>query len=495
MHGPFEHRRLQRKAMQFLRRLEQEGHAIALAKISLDLRGGGRPADTQVVFELSIGARSFGSIAIAAPEIGVPLSWDEAKSRQASDDGYFLPDSIIDFTRSALQPDEPLYLAFQTPCGFLPGLPWERLGCERLGRPVLRLGAAPVRPVRSETTLDVAYCCSLPACEQPSPVQIAESMLRQIPADLPQRARVHVFVDRTLYPVLSERIDTLGHPATIRLHAPTDAERYVNPRPSGSEMLEAEQLENPWLLWMRDALRELSLDGVHFITGGYLGRSRVGLRFADSPVEAFDNYAGARVVGARQLVLFLEQVGAWAVAFSSPPRNDSVLGLRMLFDEVSRMLNGPAVLHDMAADADGHALASAYWSIYAPGEAPLPRSPALALAMHPAWAGGLANDAPAERMQALVDEYSLRHRVSSLTGADDTPGWVSAQQRRLEKSIAAIASVPEAERDPAREAGVLDALRFTADLIAKYAPRAGTAEDASDTSPPGGSATTDGATP
>ena len=57
MHGPFEHRRLQRKAMQFLRRLEQEGHAIALAKISLDLRGGGRPADTQVVFELSIGGR------------------------------------------------------------------------------------------------------------------------------------------------------------------------------------------------------------------------------------------------------------------------------------------------------------------------------------------------------------------------------------------------------------------------------------------------------
>lgn len=79
MHGPFEHRRLQRKAMQFLRRLEQEGQPIALAKISLDLRGGGRPADTQVVFELSIGARSFGSIAIAAPEIGVPLSWDEAK--------------------------------------------------------------------------------------------------------------------------------------------------------------------------------------------------------------------------------------------------------------------------------------------------------------------------------------------------------------------------------------------------------------------------------
>ena len=115
--------------------------------------------------------------------------------------------------------------------------------------------------------------------------------------------------------------------------------------------------------------------------------------------------------------------------------------------------------------------------------------------MHPAWAGGLASDAPAERMQALVDEYSLRHRVSSLTGGEDTPGWVSAQQRRLEKSIAAIASVPEADRDPSREAGVLDALRFTADLIAKYADRPGAAENESDPPAAGGSATADGATP
>lgn len=456
--------------MRFLSQLEVDGRPIALARIALDLRAGATRSKARVVFALSIGSQSFGSIAIPAAEIGVPFGHGEAKSRERSDDGYSLPDSIIDFTRSALEPNQPIYLSFETPYGFLPGLPWERLGTERLERPVLRLGAAPVRPVRSESTLDVAFCCSLPEGDGAAPAQVVEQLISQIPPDLPQRARVHVFVDAELYPVLSDRIDALGHPASIRLYHPKGAEPFVNPRPSGSEMIEADQLENPWLLWMRDALRDLSLDGVHFVSPGYLGRNRPGLRFANSPVHEFE-YTGSRVVGSRQINLFLEQVGAWAVAFSSPPGNTSVLGLRMLFDEVSRTLNGPAILHDIAADGTGHALQAAYWHIFAPREAPLPRSPALALATHPAWVGGVSAGASGLRMQALVDEYSLQSRVSSLSSAEDTPSWVSAQQRRLEKTIAAIAAVPEADRDTAHEAGVLDALRFTADLVAKYAPQ------------------------
>jgi hypothetical protein len=457
--------------VKFLSQLEVDGRPIALARISLDLRSGAARSDSRVIFALSMGSQSFGSIAIPVAEIGVPLGYGEAKSRERSDDGYFVPDSIIDFTRSALEPDQPIYLSFETPYGFLPGLPWERLGTERLQRPILRLGAAPVRPVRSETTLDVAFCCSLPAGDGAvPPAQVVEHLISQIPPDLPQRARVHVFVEAELYPMLSDRFDALGHPASIRLYEPSGAEQFVNPRPSGSEMIEADQLENPWLLWMRDALRDLSLDGVHFVSPGYLGRNRPGLRFANSPVHEFE-YTGSRVVGSRQINLFLEQVGAWAVAFSSPPGNTSVLGQRMLFDEVSRTLNGPAILHDIAADGTGHALKEAYWHIFAPREAPLPRSPALALATHPAWVGGVPADASGVRMQALVDEYSLQGRVSSLVSGEDTPSWVSAQQRRLEKTIAAIAAVPEADRDLAHEAGVLDALRFTADLVAKYAPQ------------------------
>lgn len=454
--------------MRFLRQLQLDDRPVALARISLDVRGG-ETAGACVVFELSIGQQSFGSIAIPAVEIGVPLSYAEARSRQGSDEGYRLPDSLVDFTRSALQPEQPLYLAFETPFGFLPGVPWEGLAAERLMRPILRLGATPVRPVRSEATLDVAYCCSLPPGLGKPPAQLVEELIAQLPPELPQRARVHVFADAELYPILAGRVESLGHPATIRLYPPSGAEPFVNPRPSSTEMIEANQIENPWLLWMRDALRDLSLDGVHFIASGYLGRSRPGLRFANSPVHDYDN-AWSRVVGARQLTLFLEQVGAWAVGFSSPPGNPSPLGLRMLFDEVSRMLNGPALLHDLRGDSPSDALRGAYWHIFAPHAAPFPHSPGLALATHPSWVGGAGSDPTAGRMQALIDEYGLARRVPGLAAPEDTPSWVTAQQRRLEKSIAAVAAVPEEDRDPSREAGILDALRFTAELVARYAP-------------------------
>ena len=453
--------------MKLLRHLERQGHALALCKLRLDLQQDGGARRTAVIFELSVGSESLGSVAIPAEEIGLPLGFSEAKSREQSEAGYRLPESLFDFARTALPPAQPLYLAFETPSGYLPGVPWEKLATARLERPVLRLGAAPVQPVRSERTLDIAYCCSLPQGQSKSPRDAVQEFIQQLPQDLPRRARLHVFGDADLFPMLEAQVKALSLSGAVRVYPPEEAQRYVGPRASGTEMVEASELENPWLLWMRDSLKHLSLDGVHFVTMGYLGRTRPGIRFANSPVHDYD-YAWSRVVGARQLAMFLEQVGAWAVGFSSPPENTSVLGLRMLFDEITRMVSGPVAIHDIASDVDADVLRKLYWYIFAPEQAALPSSPALALATHPTWTGAVNRQAN-ERLDWLVNEYTLRNRVSSLTGEEETPAWVSAQQRSLEKTIADIAAEPESESDRAHDAGVREALKFTSELIAKYA--------------------------
>jgi hypothetical protein len=60
----------------------------------------------------------------------------------------------------------------------------------------------------------------------------------------------------------------------------------------------------------------------------------------------------ARFVGSAELSAFLTRIGAWSVSFSVAPENFSVLGLRLLTDQVARQRVGPVMLHDMS---DGNA--------------------------------------------------------------------------------------------------------------------------------------------
>jgi hypothetical protein len=397
----------------------------------------------------------------------VPLTVSEARDRQRSDDGYRIPDSLIDFVHDVVPYGAPLYLDFGAPSGNLPGVPWEKLMTARLKRPVLRLGAVPVRPVRSSATLDIAYCSCLPG-DGEAQFQVLRQFIRSVPPDLPRKVRLHVFVDTKLYPKVHEQAVAQN----VRVYCPTEAAHYARERPTSDSSPEVSELENPWLLWIRDSLKHLSVDGVHFVTMGHLGRTRPAISFPRPPVDG-EGDAWSPRVGSRQLAVFLEQVGAWAVCFSSPPENTSLLGLRMLFDEITRTVTGPAALHDMASDPEGDALGRLYRYMFAPETATIPRSPALVLATHPNWT--LAIDRQASgRLTHLIDEYSLSRRVLGLTGNMDAPAWVTAQQRSLEKAIGKLAAAPETEIDKIREKGVLDALKFTSDLVAKYANRGGT---------------------
>jgi hypothetical protein len=74
-------------------------------------------------------------------------------------------------------------------------------------------------------------------------------------------------------------------------------------------------------------------------------------------------------------------------------------------------------------------------------------------------------------MESLVRNYTVFGQAAQGPAADapPAPSWVTAQQRSLEKSIADLAQAPETEKEQAREDGILEALKFTSNLIAKYA--------------------------
>lgn len=463
---------------------------LALCRIRLDFASNDPRRPTDVVLQLSLGTEQIGSTVIPAAAIGVPLRYSEARLLRPSN--YRLPQSVADFLNQALPPDQPLYLAFDSPYGYLPAFPWERFVTQSLARPVLRLGATAVRPVLRDQAMDIAYCCSLPANSGVSPGVIVTEFIRQLPRELPQQARLHVFTHSNLSGFLERKINSMGLSQVVTIYASAEAMSCPLPDTTADEGAEVSQIQNPWLCWMRDALQHVSIDGVHFVCTGFLGRSRAGLRLSDAPTQG-DESRCAEIVTTRELAMFLQQVGAWAVAFSSPPLNSCDTGLRMLFHEISGMVAGPAALHDIAADTQANALGMLYRYVFEPQKASPPASPALALATHPGWTG-TANRQWDDRMERFVHEYSLFGQESARpapsvppgpmadaapgtepavtqVNAPVTPSWVASQQRGLEKSIAELAITPQSARDQAREDGIREALKFTSNLLREHASK------------------------
>jgi hypothetical protein len=134
----------------------------------------------------------------------------------------------------------------------------------------------------------------------------------------------------------------------VRLYNPADA-KYDPAEFSKVVDDDAERLDSPWLNWMADSLPGRAIGVVHFLCHGYFSAEQGALAFAESPLRNSDaNWA--RFVGARQINTFLDRVGASAVAFTSPPRNYSVLGLRLLVSQLASLRPGPTFMHGVTDD-------------------------------------------------------------------------------------------------------------------------------------------------
>jgi hypothetical protein len=228
-----------------------------------------------------------------------------------------------------------------------------------------------------------------------------------------------------------------------------------------------EQLENPWLLWMRDAMGSTSIDVAHFVCHGYLGKEEGLLAVSESPVRNDDD-EWSRFIGMRQLCTFLDQIGAWSVAFSSQPGNFSAAALRMLQNQIARFRPGPVLFHDMTIDPERAGWDEAVQYAYALEEAEAPGSPAISLCCNPNWA--LPGSAPDSRTEEVLKELTLAGRMPDVfEGSENTPSWLASGQRALERSVAQLLSTSKDDAEIVRSSGAADALRFASNLLVRHA--------------------------
>ena len=443
--------------------------------------GAASPNDkTRVLFEISIQGEMVGCLEATADEMGLPLTLAQARESQGDERSFQLPGHILAALDSVVpQGAWPLWLSFPLYSGYLPVLPWEPLLKNRLKVPILRLSYTDVQPIRSRKSLDAVVCFSFPrakeflAAQQKPNYQTPEQTIRyffeRIPPNLAPYTTIHAFGDQSVYPILTSLRDRHSE-FRIIVYDPRDAARYGAPDADPALTTSAvEQLESPWLLWIRDAMGQRSVDLTHFICHGYLGKEEGVLAVSHSPILN-DDQEWSRFIGARQLCTFLDQVGAWSVAFSSPPANYSISGLRMLQDQIARLRPGPVLFHDMARDPDGAAWDEAYQYAYAVEEAEAPTSAAISLCCHPDWAlPGTAHDSKTQR---LLKELTLAGRMPEVfEGSGNTPSWLASGQRALERSVAQLICTSPDDPDKVMSSGSADALRFASKLLERHAAR------------------------
>lgn len=344
-----------------------------------------------------------------------------------------------------------LWVHLVKPYGALRYLPWERLLGDAVDAPILMLPDFIFPPpLESASALDVALCASAPLdCEHHHIVMGLHDAIGAILHGSDRPVRAHVFADKTMYDALSG--DVL--PPEVKLHDPEGAAPYVAEDSSSRLLDQAGLLRSPWLLWMREALKDFSTDAVHFVCHGHLSGPYGAMLFAQSPLGRTDNYL-AGPVGCTELSGFLTQVGAWCTAFSAPADNHSPAGLRALADEIAQSLPGPMMLFDQRFGNAGD-LVAGYRFVHSPKPQSPPRSRGLYLYCQPyLLSDERGDDAPSELAQHLFQRAELQARNApqiesvhrsfrNYVGEEPAKAWPSSPQAARGKSISAVTAATE----------------------------------------------------
>jgi hypothetical protein len=313
---------------------------------------------------------------------------------------------LIDFMQRETNRDRPLWVHLVKPYGVLRFVPWEALLGDALGIAVLMLPDFIFPPPReTKSVLDIVLCGSAPLGHEHWSVQdaIRRAVDRILNASA-RRTRIQVFVDSDIAGTLREEWRAAGRlESTVWLHDTAAASRYVLEDPSSRLLDRTGAIRSPWLLWMRNALRQRSVDVLHFVCHGYLSRERGAMLFAQSPLERTDRFL-AGPVGSPELQTFLTQVGAWSTVFTSLADNYSEPGLRALADDIAQNRPGPLLMHTMRHDPEAAALSPAYRFLYSVSPVPAPASNALLIYCQPYRA---ARTSPAPAVQDSTQPSSL----------------------------------------------------------------------------------------
>jgi hypothetical protein len=436
----------------------KQQYGLPVIRISCDQTSG---LDDIVLFFTAIIEGEFRDVALlhAAKELfGLPAH-EVCEIGEMPHGPFQLPDFLvpsIDAALAAVPAGTPVWIEFVEPCGLLPVVPWEVLFAP-FGHPVLRLPQQALMPETPSEAFDAVVCFSSPMSHELLPEDLVEHFVQLIPPDLARYATFHLFADAAVQPLLQAVRQRFGEEFHITIYDPEKAPPVTRSSTESS----SSAIENPWLIWMRESMRGQSADVVHFLCHGYVRRGHGALALAESPVRNV-NRNWSQFIFPGELSTFLNDVGAWSVAFSSPPGNSSPAGLRLLQHEIAQLRPGPVLHHDMTLGGPSD-LGDTYRFLYTRDIQPPVLSPAISLYCHPYRAVTGISD-PDDTSREVLSSYTLSGRVPGIKQRR----WVASTQRILEQAAVRANAVEEATTQETR-IGTNTALRWVADLVARHA--------------------------
>jgi len=368
-------------------------------------------------------------------------------------------------------PDEPCWLEVGASAGHLGVVPWERYFQPALGRPLLRVPNFLADPIFLRERLRAALVVSSPAAKTPFPVEAyARSVVESAQSAVPQGTELHVFADLAAFHGLrSLGKAPPGH--SVVVHDPQEAAGhgesgtlFTTPPPNSPEA----RLESPWLRWIRGTLGGQALDLVHFVCPGFFRRDQGALALGRAPGTNEDT-RWSHFVGADELIVFLDLVGAWAAGFTPPYENVWAIGLRLLTDRLAWQRPGPLFVHDVEHGAPQE-IVDVYRYLFAQGDQEPPRTANLSLYTHPrrmqryrtspvdAYESVTRRSFGARPGEAIPEQLVLLaqkdDRTSSASSPRSNAAWAQTNELQLDRLLLQVGS-----SDTPSRRGALDALQ------------------------------------
>jgi hypothetical protein len=475
-------------------RIKQHNN-ITVLRISLEQRirdipfsiptsQGSSNTELSIVFDLEYQGETYHLFELSPAKIGL-VSFDYARVRGYSDEQFSLP-LIVNQINPALlsirkahksgNTDAPLWLEIANSASILAIMPWEALLQAGLRVPLLRLPYFSLNPTVPGRNRNIVVCVSVPEAKPSFEVEnFLQMLVLQIATPANQSTRLHIFTDQQIYNRYKGVVD---NNMSIVLHDPVDAVWYGVAERRISLLDKPGNPESPWLRWILNTIGDESIDIVHFFCHGYLSMGQGALAFAESPLSN-DDSGWARFVGPQQLTAFLNQIGAWAIGFSSPPNNFSSTGLRLLTDQVARLRPVTAFLHDARRDSQFSALSSIYG--FLSGNKNLQTRFQLEVALRAISLYYSPSQIGWDQVKPDFAASNMLHDFTLLKGKSfellqergHVPLWMAACQRDLEQSVADLfeqRQVKETETQAATRQGIEDARMAITNIIERYMP-------------------------
>lgn len=383
-------------------------------------------------------------IEIATVRFGKASDWD-------------IPEDVVRALRSRLEdidigvPSGPLWLRLMRPYGFLGLLPWEGRLRPALGRPVLRLPDASIRPTERSDVLENVVLVDPPCDADPTAVRTRLQTL--VDGILAGSGRgdtsVHVFPSASWYVALA---DCGAHDERIQVHEPP-----TQPGDSSNDPIA------PWTSWVLKVTGERGIDAVHV-----LGRARqsdhdgcflLSPRPQEIPTPTLNSLESAEQTSYRQpdielngndVALLLNRAGAWSAVFV-PATPAYAVALAFVADALAHRWHGSVLFLDLDKESSD-TVKRATRLLYTVSATAAPPLKYGFLYCHPGFLQDRYEAAAAALPAALVDQAIdlARHapvleRVwhaaeTILPGTHEAlshvpPGWLAATQRFMEKEV------------------------------------------------------------